>query len=81
MKIVVDTSVVIAVITNEKHKEQLIVTTKGADLIAPSSLHWEIGNAFSAMFKRGRISLDQAKGAIKSYGDIPIRFHSHPISP
>jgi len=57
MNLVVDTSVIIAVITNEEHKRQLINLSKGADLIAPPSLHWEIGNAFSAMFKRKRISL------------------------
>ena len=80
MKIVVDTAAVIAVITNEKHKEKLITMTKGADLIAPSSLHWEIGNAFSAMFKRGRISLKQAKRALDSYGEIPLRFSDIELS-
>jgi predicted nucleic acid-binding protein len=80
MKIIIDTSAVIAVITNEIHKEKLILTTKGADLIAPSSLHWEIGNAFSAMFKRGRITLDQAKRAIEAYGEIPIQFSDIELS-
>jgi uncharacterized protein with PIN domain len=49
MNIVVDTSVIIAVITNEPHKPQLIDITREVDLLAPLSLHWEIGNAFSAM--------------------------------
>jgi predicted nucleic acid-binding protein len=71
---VVDTSVIIAVITNEVHKEQLIEATKGADLIAPPSLHWEIGNAFTAMFKRRRISLEQALEALAAYREIPIQF-------
>ena len=75
MKIVIDTSVVIAVITNEMHKQHLIEITKGSDLIAPPSLHWEIGNAFSAMFKRNKITLDQAISAIKYYNLIPIRFY------
>ena len=76
MNIVVDTSVIIAVVTNEKHKAQLIELTKGADLIAPSSLHWEVGNAFSAMFKRKKIDLKQAKLALAAYQQIPIRFLS-----
>ena len=74
MNIVIDTSIVIAVITNESHKRQIINMTQGADLIAPSSLHWELGNAFSAMFKRDRITLKQAKEALNSYKQIPIRF-------
>jgi len=47
--------------------------TKGADLIAPSSIHWEIGNAFSAL-KRKRVTLHQALQAIAIYHQIPIRF-------
>ena len=74
MLIVIDTSVVIAVITNEKHKKELIEHTIGSELIAPPSLHWEICNAFSAMFKRERITLSQAKTAIDYYRKIPIKF-------
>ena len=74
MNIVVDTSVIIAILTNEIHKRQLIEITAESDLIAPASLHWEIGNAFSAMFKRNRISLEQAISAIRHYKHIPIQF-------
>ena len=51
MDLVVDTSVIIAVITNEKHKKKLVRVSKGADLIPPQSLHWEVGNAFSAIVR------------------------------
>ena len=54
MSLVVDTSIVISVITNEKSKSKLIKIAQDEDLMAPSSLHWEIGNAFSAMFKRNK---------------------------
>ncbi len=74
MKFVVDASAIIAVIANEPEKEQLIEITKGADLLAPSSIHWEIGNAFSAMINRRRVSLEQALDAIEIYRQIPIRF-------
>jgi predicted nucleic acid-binding protein len=73
MKIVIDTSIVIAVITNEKHKPLLINKTKGAHLLAPSSLAFEVGNALSAMFKRNRISLDQAFAALDAFEKIPIQ--------
>jgi predicted nucleic acid-binding protein len=74
MIIVVDTSVIIAVVTNEKHKKQLVEVSKGAELIAPASVPWEIGNAFSAMLKRKRMTLRQAKAALRAYQSIPIRF-------
>ena len=74
MNIVVDTSVILAVIANEPEKEKLIQFTHGTDLIAPLSVHWEIGNAFSAMFKRKRVTLDQALLAIQAYDNIPIRY-------
>jgi predicted nucleic acid-binding protein len=73
MSLVVDTSIIISVIINEKSKPELIKITEGEDLIAPSSLHWEIGNAFSAMFKRKKIKLKQAERAIEYYKLIPIK--------
>ena len=33
----------------------------------------EVGNALSALFKRRRINLEQARGALSSYGDIAVR--------
>jgi len=75
MKMVIDTSVIVAVLTNEKHKQRLIELTKGVDLIAPSSLHWEVGNAFSAMLKKKRITLEQACSALAAYAGIAIRFY------
>lgn len=70
--LVADTSTVIAVIANEPEKPLLITKSQGYDLIAPRSLYWEIGNAFSAMIKRGRITLAQAKAAIEVYEQISI---------
>ena len=74
MDIVVDTSVIVAVISNEPQRGVLIDLTKGVELLAPASVHWEVGNAFSAMLKRNRIELQQALQAIAAYGQIPIRF-------
>ena len=74
MDIVVDTAVIVAVNANEPVKETLIELTTGADLIAPQSVHWEIGNALSAMLKRRRITVEQAVGAVRMYRQIPLRF-------
>ena len=72
MELVADTSTIITVIANEPEKPLLIAKTQGYDLVAPESLYWEIGNAFSAMIKRGRITLEQATAAIEIYKQIPI---------
>jgi predicted nucleic acid-binding protein len=73
MRITIDTSAVISVITNEKHRKTIVRVTRGAELLAPASLHWEIGNAFSAMIRRGRIELSTALSALHVYQQIPLR--------
>lgn len=74
MNIVVDALVIIAVIANKPQREVLIGVTKGVDLLAPPSVHWEIGNAFSAMLRRRRVTLAEVLKAIEVYRRIPIRF-------
>ena len=73
MNVTVDTSVLLAVCTNEPSKARLIELTKDCHLIAPASVHWEVGNALSAMLKRERITLEQALTCIEYYQRIPIR--------
>ncbi|MEE9492667.1 MAG: type II toxin-antitoxin system VapC family toxin [Gammaproteobacteria bacterium] len=79
MDITIDTSALIAVIGNEKSKLEIIEKTKGSTLFAPPSVHWEIGNAFSAMFKRRQTSLEMAKQALIAYQEIPIKFIDVPL--
>jgi predicted nucleic acid-binding protein len=74
MEIVVDASVLIAVIANEDEKEKLVAMTDEAELVAPLSVHWEIGNAFSSLLKRKRVTIDEALQAIEIYLQIPVRF-------
>ena len=74
MEVVVDASVLIAVITNEEEKEKLVAMTNEAELIAPLSVHWEIGNAFSSLLKRKRVTIEEALQAIEIYLQIPVRF-------
>src|ERR1700731_622199 len=73
LEIVIDTSALIAVISEQAEKAEMIRLTRGARLIAPPSVHWEIGNALLAMFKRKAIKLSAAIKALKVYGAIPIR--------
>jgi predicted nucleic acid-binding protein len=74
MNLVVDASVVLSVLTSEPERARILQLTKDVDLLAPASVHWEIGNALSAMLKRGRLNTAQAKVVLKNYERIPIRF-------
>ena len=74
MDIVIDTSALIAVIVDEPQRTKIIEITSGNTLIGPGSIPWEIGNAFSAMFKRNRLSLEEAKKGISIFDSIPIRY-------
>lgn len=72
--ILIDTSAIIAVIANEPEKGKLIELVDGHSLIAPKSVYWEIGNAFSAMLKRGRVTFKQVEGALGVFNKIPVRY-------
>ena len=74
MQLVVDTSVLLAVLISEPERDRIIAITQDTDLLAPQSVHWEVGNALSAMIKRQRISATQALKALDAYERIPIRF-------
>lgn len=74
MDIVVDTCALIAVITDEPERIRIIELTKGNSLIGPGSIPWEIGNAFSAMFKRNRLTLEAAGRGLEIFQGIPLRY-------
>jgi predicted nucleic acid-binding protein len=79
MEIVIDTSALLAVVAMEPERAELIRLTRGASLVAPSSVHWEIGNALSAMFKRKAIELDDAVKVLEGYASIAIRLLDPPL--
>ena len=74
MDIVIDTSALISVIAGEPERDEILRITSGQTLIGPGSIPWEIGNAFSAMFKQHRLSIDQAARGIDIFHLIPIRY-------
>ncbi len=73
MKLVVDTSVVVAVLVSEPERRVLAKAVRGAELIAPASLHWEVGNALAAMLRRRRIPGTAVPAALATYARIPLR--------
>lgn len=74
MDIVIDTSALLAVIVGEPERASIIETTVGNTLIGPGSIRWEVGNAFSAMFKRDRLTLDDAQKGLAIFNSIPLRY-------
>jgi len=80
MELITDTSALLAVILGEQQKQHIITCTRNAILMAPESLTWEIDNAFSALMKRSRITLTQARQACEIFQSIPIRYIRPDIS-
>jgi predicted nucleic acid-binding protein len=74
MDVVINTSALIAVIVDEPERNTIIKLTTGNTLIGPGSIPWEIGNAFSAMFKRKKLSLDEARKGLLIFESIPLRY-------
>lgn len=73
VEIVIDTSAILAVIGEQPEKADMLRLTRGASLVAPASVHWELGNALSAMFKRKAIAITEALQLLEGYSAIPIR--------
>jgi predicted nucleic acid-binding protein len=74
MDVVIDTSALIAVIVGEPERNKIVELTTENTLIGPGSIPWEIGNAFSAMFKRNKLSLNEAQKGLVIFESIPLRY-------
>lgn len=74
MKIVIDTSCVLAVLLNEGSRNAIIKSTIGSQLYSPDIMFAELGNALSAMFKKNRIQIYHAHDALMKFQSLPISF-------
>jgi predicted nucleic acid-binding protein len=74
MDVVIDTSALIAVIVGEPERDRIMDLTTGNTLIGPGSIQWEVGNAFSAMLKQGRLTLYDARKGLSIFESIPLRY-------
>lgn len=72
MKLVADTNTFLAVAMDEPEKAQIVRATMGHDLVAPEVLPFEIGNALTAMLKRGAISPEEVPAAWDAVQAIPV---------
>lgn len=80
MNIVIDSSAIVAVIVAEPEKDAIIAATSGHTLIGPGSIPWEIGNAFSGMLRRRRLSVADAQRGMEILDGIPIQYVSIDMS-
>jgi predicted nucleic acid-binding protein len=74
MEVVIDTSALIAVIVGEPERNKIVEFSTGNTLIGPGCIPWEIGNAFSAMFKQNRLTLNEAQKGLAILESIPLRY-------
>ncbi|GHS91196.1 twitching motility protein PilT [Planctomycetales bacterium] len=73
MKILIDASVLMAVIINEPPKARVIELTKGAEILSPAMLPYEIGNALSRLCKRRILTAAEAIKGFQIYRAISLR--------
>jgi predicted nucleic acid-binding protein len=73
MKLVIDTSAILAVLMDEPERAALIAATNGAQLCAPASIPWEVCNALSAALKRRRLAMPQATEILRNFGKVPLQ--------
>jgi predicted nucleic acid-binding protein len=72
MKIVADTNTFLAVALDEPEKAEIVQVTTGHDLVAPEVLPFEIGNALTAMLKKGAILPEDVPAAWDAVQAIPV---------
>ena len=76
MRLVADANVYLAVALNEPEKQGIIEITRGRTLTSPEALPFEIGNALSALIRRGRLSLQEAQSAWQACSAITVDLRS-----
>jgi predicted nucleic acid-binding protein len=72
MKIVADTNVFLSVVLNAPERPWMIQLTAGHELAAPDVLPFEIGNALSAMRRKGVLTSDEALTAWDAASKIAV---------
>lgn len=70
---IADTNVFLAVLLEEPEREVLIKLTAGEVIIAPEVLPYEMGNALSALVKKGRIRAVDAGRVLQYARQIPVQ--------
>lgn len=72
MKIIADTNTFLAVALNEPEKDWLVGAVEGHELVAPDVLPYEVGNALSALARRGVLNESQLAAAWDTVMSISV---------
>ena len=72
MRIVIDTSAILAVAMSEPQRPAIIRATKGCELAAPQVLPFEVGNALTALFQRRVLDEKDIAAVWNVYTKFPI---------
>ncbi len=80
MELVTDTSALLAVLLHEPERPALIAAARGATLVAPGSVPWEVGNGLIASLRRRRLTRRQVQAAWESFEQIPLRLMDVPVA-
>ena len=72
MKVVVDASVILAVVMGEPERDWAIAVTRDSEAFGPRSLPFEIGNALTSLVKRRRLPADNLENAWKAASKFAV---------
>ncbi len=72
MKIIVDASVILAVVLEEPARPRMIEIARGRQLAAPEVLPFEVGNALSALARRNKLTPAETDEAWVAFSAIPV---------
>lgn len=73
MRLVIDTSALLAVLLDEPERPGILGATVGAQLCSPAALPWEMGNALTSLFKKRLLGLPLALQVLEAFTTIPIQ--------
>ena len=73
MDVVIDASALLAVLLDEPEREMIVESTKGASLVAPASLVYEVSNALSSLMRRQSLSIAESITVYHAFVRISIR--------
>jgi len=73
MNALLDASVIMAIILNEPTRDNAVKLTKGAIILAPEVISFEVGNALVNLYRRKKITVEEMLEAYKSFTLIPLR--------
>jgi predicted nucleic acid-binding protein len=73
MNVLIDASALMPILINEPEKEYIVSTTRNCELLAPSMLPYEIGNALTRLKRRNILNEKQIIAAYNDFQKIPLR--------